>query len=249
MSRLNWGAVGERTYEVGVDRGVLYLEDGRGIAWNGLISVSESPTGGEAKAHYIDGVKYLNRAKAEEFEATVEAYTYPDEFARCDGTASIGNGLFATQQARRPFGLAYRSRIGNDVAGPDFAYKIHLVYDALAAPSEQVHGSMSDSIDPYNFSWHLTTRPPRFGQHKPTSHFMIDSRETPRELLDQVEDILYGTDEAEARLPALQELLFLFMSYETSVFDGGDLNDLQFAIFDGGIIPAPQTSTIDGGVP
>lgn len=250
MSRLNWNAIGERTYELGVDRGVLYIDDAPGVAWNGLISVSESPTGGEGKAYYIDGVKYMNRAKAEEFAATIEAYTYPDEFGACDGTAYLGHGLAATQQRRRPFGLVYRSRIGNDISGPNFAYKIHVVYNALAAPSENVHSTMSDELEPHNFSWNVTTKAPLVGGHRPTSHFVIDSRDTPAALLQKMEDMFYGTEDVEPRLPSARELVFWFTIYEESVFDGGDLNDPQYAIFDGGNPPSEiQTSTIDGGAP
>lgn len=250
MSRLKWGATGERLYEIGVDRGVLYIDNGAGVAWNGLISVSEEIDGGEAKPYYIDGVKYLNRSSLEEFKATIEAYTYPEEFSICDGTAALStNGLFATQQARKSFGLAYRSRIGNDVKGADFGYKIHLVYNALASPSSQVHSTISDTIDPFNFSWSITATPPRLGGHKPTSHFMIDSRKTPAPLLAQIEDVLYGTDTEAPRLPSLGELIYLFSSYNTSLFDAGIVGAPYYRTFDGGVVPAAQTSTIDGGVP
>lgn len=249
MSRLIWGAVGERTYELGVDRGVLYIGSAVAVPWNGLISVSEAPVGGETKSYYIDGVKYLERQTSEEFEADIEAYTYPDEFGQCDGTAALGNGLFATQRRRKPFNMSYRSRIGNDVDGPDHGYKIHLVYNALAGPSPRKHNTMSDNLEPFNFTWHISTKPPLLDGHKPTAHFVIDSRYTPRELLSKVEDILYGSEEAEPRLPSVHELLFLFESYSTSTFDAGDILEPYYNTFDGGIIPEPQTSTIDGGVP
>ena len=250
MSRLVWGAIGERLYEIGVDRGVLYIDDAPGVVWNGLVSVTEDIDGGEAKPYYIDGVKYLNRPAAEEFQATIEAYTYPEEFARCDGTAALSsNGLFATQQARSSFGFAYRSRIGNDVKGTDFGYKIHLVYNALATPSSQAHTTLGDSVDPFNFSWTVTTKPPRLGGHKPTSHFIIDSRKTPGPLLSQIEDVLYGTATSAPRLPPLVELIYLFESYNASVFDAGILGSPQFRTFDAGVYPTAYTSTIDGGGP
>lgn len=250
MSRLIWGAIGERLYEIGVDRGVLYIDNEPGVAWNGLVSVSEDIDGGEAKPYYIDGVKYLNRSAPEEFQATIEAYTYPEEFSRCDGTAALStNGLFATQQARKSFGFAYRSLVGNDVHGTDFGYKIHLVYGALATPSSQEHMTMNDSMDPFNFSWTITTKAPRLGGHKPTAHFVIESRKTPAPLLAQIEDVLYGTDVDAPRLPPLVELIYLFESYDTTMFDAGIVGSPQFRTFDSGIVPIAQTSTIEGGVP
>jgi hypothetical protein len=247
--QLVWNAVGERTFEVGVDHGVLYIDGIDGVAWNGLISVNESPSGGDVTPYYVDGIKYLNVAAAEEFEATVEAYTYPDEFGVCDGTAPVKNGLFATQQPKKSFGLSYRTKIGNDVDGADHAYKIHLVYKAMAAPSDRQHHSMSDSIDPFNFSWKIVTKPPTFIGYKPTAHFVIDSREVPSDLMNQISDILYGTADTAPRLPSVPELLFIFTEYEASVFDAGFLTEEYFTTFDAGIIPAAQTSTIDGGMP
>lgn len=248
MTTLVWNAVGERRFEVGVDRGVLYI-DGNGVPWNGLVSVSESSSGGDVKPYYIDGVRYLNHAELEEFEATIEAYTYPEEFALCDGTAPVANGLFVTQQTKKSFGLSYRTRVGNDVDGTDHAYKIHLVYGAMAEPSDRSHDTMSESIDPFHFSWRIQTKPERFKGYKPTSHFVIDSREVPVDLMKQVNDILYGSDTSSARLPSVAELLFIFTEYETSVFDAGHLSDEYFAVFDAGEISDPYTSTIDGGTP
>lgn len=249
MSRLNWGAVGERFYETGVDRGVLYIGSVPGVPWNGLVSVSETPKGGESKPYYIDGVKYLNRNVSEEFEADLEAYTYPEEFSQCDGTTSFGNGLFAFQGRRKEFSFSYRSRIGNDVQSVDLAYKIHLVYGATAEPSSQTHSTLGDDVEAFNFTWHITTRPPLNSERRLVSHFVIDSRKTPGVLLAQVEDILYGTATTDPRVPSIHELLYLFESYETSVFDAGDVDDPFYTTFDAGIIPATQTSTLDGGAP
>jgi hypothetical protein len=248
MTTMTWTAVGERFYEVGVDRGVLYIDD-VGVAWTGLVSVSESPVGGEAKAYYIDGIKYLNLAAREEFEATIEAYTYPDEFAQCDGSNSISNGLSFTQQKRKSFGLAYRSNVGNDIDGVDHAYKLHLVYGALAAPSQNVHATISENIDPYNFSWKITTKPEILQDHRPTSHFIIDSRETPVALLAFIENILYGEDLVAARLPTVLELTYLFFLFENSLLEGG-IPDSQAPFgYDGGFITSIQESFIDGGGP
>lgn len=250
MTRLAWGTVGKRFYEAGVDRGVLYLDGADGIAWNGLVSVSESPTGGEVSAYYVDGYKYLENAASENFEATIEAYTYPDEFSVCEGTTPVTNGLFMTHQRKKSFGLCYRSKIGNDVDGMDHAYKLHLVYNALAAPSEHAHNTLTEEISPDNFSWKITTTPPDFAGYKPTAHLVIDTRDAPGGLIRQIEDILYGTDVDAARQPSPSELIFLFNSYGASVFDAGDPDEPYYITFDGGVEPdVVQTSTIDGGTP
>lgn len=250
MTRLTWNAVGERRFEAGVDYGVLYLDGVPGVPWNGLVSVSESPSGGDVKSYYVDGVKYLNVASGEEFEANLEAFTYPDEFAQCDGTAPVANGLFVTQQPKKSFGLSYRTKIGNDVDGIDYAYKIHLVYGAMVEASDRAHETIGESIDPKQFGWHIVTKPPRFSGHKPTSHFVIDSRDVPADLMNQISDILYGSELSSARLPSVAELIFIFTEYEASIFDAGNLTEEYFASFDGGNPPNElQTSTIDGGTP
>lgn len=249
MSRLDWGAVGERFYETGVDRGVLYVGSGPGVPWTGLISVSEVPKGGESKPYYIDGIKYMNRSAPEEFEADIEAYTYPDEFSQCDGTLTFAYGLSATQGRRKEFNLAYRSRVGNDLEGVDHGYKIHLVYGALAEPTEQTHQTISDDSEAFNFTWHITTRPPLHTERRPMSHFIIDSRRTPPDLLALIEGILYGTDEDDSRMPVIDELFYHFNSYMTSLFYAGDPDQPYYVTFDGGIVPAAQTSTINGGAP
>lgn len=212
MSKLTWSATGKRYYEAGVDRGVLYVGDLPGVSWTGLTSVSESPTGGEAKPYYLDGIKYLNVSSSEEFEATIEAFSSPPEFGPCDGVVSIQNGLFVTQQLRKSFGLSYRTRVGNDTDGLDHGYKIHLLYNALAAPSERNYNTLSDSVNLSTFSWKITTLPPSLTGYKPTAHLVIDSRKTPAGLMASVEDILYGSALGEARLPTTQELADMFKS-------------------------------------
>jgi hypothetical protein len=234
---------------MGVDQGVLYVGTAEGVPWNGLVSVSEAPTGGDATPYYVDGIKYLNRLAGEEFEATLEAYTYPNEFATCDGTSPYKNGLFVTQQKRKPFGLSYRTKIGNDVDGADHAYKIHLIYNALASPSPRSNDTITDSVDPFNFSWKLTTTPPAIAGRKPTSHFMIDTRETPFEVLTRIEEILYGSDDEASRLPTIPELVYIFESYNASTFDAGTVLEPYYATFDGGPPVSNQTSTVDGGAP
>lgn len=208
MTLLQWDDVGERFYETGVDRGVLYIEN-EGFAWNGLIAVQETSTGGDPKPYYVDGYKYVNVAAAEEFEATIEAFAAPAEFGVCDGTVEIYNGLFVTAQRRRPFGLSYRTKIGTDIT-PDHGYKIHLVYNALAAPSQRNNQTIKDSAEPTTLSWAITTTPPRLTALKPTAHFVIDSSKTDPEVLSDLEDILYGTVGTDPDFPTPEELIALF---------------------------------------
>ncbi|WMI34457.1 major tail protein [Microbacterium phage Damascus] len=212
MTRLAWGAHGERFFETGTDRGVLYLTGAPGVPWNGLKAVNESPTGGEPRPYYLDGYKYLNVASAEEYAATLEAFSSPREFAVCDGTLGIHNGLFVTQQPRSQFGLSYRTLVGNDKDGDQHGYKIHLVYNALAAPSQRNNQTTGDGVNPLTLSWSITTQPPLLTGIKPTAHFVIDSRFTPRTLLATIEDILYGSIDGDPRMPSVQELSELFKS-------------------------------------
>lgn len=225
MPMITWGETGQRFFETGLDRGVLYPLIGDGVPWDGLISVSESPTGGAPTPYYYDGYKYLNLSSSEEFEATISAYSAPPEFHRCDGSASIGNGLFVTQQPRQTFGMSYRTRIGNDIDGPNHGYKIHLIYNALSSPSARNNSSISNTPAAMTLSWKISTRPPKIGTRiipmppgklipaKPTSHFVIDSRYTPSDLLEEIEGILYGNDTDEARLPSVTEILNRFTLY------------------------------------
>jgi hypothetical protein len=250
MTRLAWSVPGERYFEAGVDRGVLYLDGADGVPWNGLTSVSESTTGGEVSQYYIDGINYLNDISGEEFKATIQAYTYPEEFGVCDGTVEVSNGLFMTNQKKKSFGLSYRNQIGNDVDGVEHGYKFHIVYNALAAPSQHDHKTLGDSVEADDFSWEITTKPPDFTGYKPTAHLVIDTRKAPKPLVLQIEDILYGTDTEAPRLPSVPELIFLFDAYALSSFDAGTPTEAYFITFDGGTPPdILQTSTIDGGAP
>lgn len=219
MPRLTWDANGERFYETGVDRGVLYVEGQPGVSWNGLKSVSESPSGGETQSYYIDGVKYLAVSGPEEFGASVEAFTYPDEFAQCDGTAVVFSGVYVSQQRRKSFGLSYRTLIGNDVDGTEHGYKIHLIYGALAEPSERSYSSMEDSTDPTAFSWSCSTKPVVVGNGlKPTSHIVVDSRKITPQALQILEARIYGTEAQQAYLPSPAELFELFTINPGMVF-------------------------------
>lgn len=210
--RLTWGALDERFFETGVDRGVLYTGDGIGVAWNGLTAVNESSTGGDPKPAYIDGYKFRNVASTEEFAASIEAFSAPREFGPCDGSVSLQKGLMATQQPRRAFNFSYRTLIGNGEDGIDHGYKIHLVYNALAGPAQRTNNTIGDSAEATKISWDITTLPPSFVGLKPTSHYIIDSRDTPRQLLAAIENILYGTDANTARMPLVSELVTLFQS-------------------------------------
>lgn len=215
MSMLTWDESGKKFYETGVDRGVLYPRDTtgnyeKGVAWSGLTTVSESPSGAEANALYADNQKYLSLISAEEFGGTIEAYMYPDEFTECDGSKEIAPGVFATQQARKHFGFSYRTLIGNDSEGTDKGYKIHLVYDATASPSEKSNSTVNDSPEALTLSWEFTTTPVSCSGMKPTAHVVIDSTKADPTALAALEKILYGDTDTEARLPLPNELATIF---------------------------------------
>lgn len=213
MSKLVWDKTGERLYETGVKQGVLYLLGSsgtytKGVAWNGLTNVTESPSGAEATPLYADDIKYLNLMSTEEFGGTIEAYTYPDEFAECDGSASLTDGVYIGQQARKTFGFCYRTTLGNDVDNNNYGYKLHLVYGALASPSEKAYGTINDSPEAITFSWEFSTTPVNVTGHKPTASITIDSTKVDAEKLAALEKILYGddADSTEARLPLPDEV-------------------------------------------
>jgi len=201
MARLSWGSIGDRFYEAGIDHGVLYPKVGAGVAWKGLVSVNEEPSGGEATPYYQDGINYLNVSSIEEFNATVSAFSAPAEFNPSDGIASIANGLFATQQPRAEFGLSYRTLVGNDLSGLDYGYKLHLVYNALASPSSRENTSISDSPEPIMLSWAINTVPMAVASHRPSAHLIIDSRQVSDSIMLTVEDYIYGTASLAPALP------------------------------------------------
>lgn len=235
MSKLIWDATGERLYETGVSNGVLFPMGSNGnyaagVAWNGLSAVTESPSGAEATATYADNIKYLNLVSAEEFGATVEAYTYPPEFAECDGSKEIAPGVYAGQQNRKQFGLSYKTLIGNDVDSTDHGYKLHLVYGCLAAPSEKAYSTVNDSPEAMALSWEVTTTPVEINtlidgkKLKPTACLTLDSTKTDATKLAALEEILYGkdptepegSDGVEPRLPLPDEVIELLKA------DGAD---------------------------
>ena len=213
MAKLVWDKTGDRLYETGVKNGVLYIPTAgvysKGVAWNGLTAVTESPSGAEATALYADDTKYLSLMSAEEFGATIEAYTYPDEFAACDGSAELADGVMIGQQKRSTFGLCYKTTIGNDTEGNDHGYKLHIIYGALAAPSEKAYASINDSPEAITFSWEITTTPVNVTGAKPTASLVIDSTKADPSKLAALEDILYGKDGEpgnEPRLPLPDEI-------------------------------------------
>lgn len=210
MTKLVWDKAGERIYETGVNKGVLYpLSAGaydKGVAWNGLTAVTESPSGAEATPLYADNIKYLNLMSAEEFGATIEAYTYPDEFAECNGEAELLAGVSLGQQTRKTFGMSYQTRVGNDTDA-DFGYKIHIIYGALAAPSEKAYATINDSPEAITFSWEISTTPVEVEGHKPTASITIDSTKVEADKLAAIEAILYGSESEEARLPLPDEIV------------------------------------------
>ena len=213
MAKLVWDQTGERLYETGVKQGVLYIQEAgaypKGVAWNGLTAVTESPSGAEASPLYADDIKYLNLMSAEEFGGTIEAYMYPDEFKACNGEAELTTGVVIGQQARKTFGLCYRTTIGNDVDGNEYGYKLHLVYGALASVSEKAYATINDSPEAITFSWEFSTTPVNVTGHKPTSILTIDSTKVDAEKLAALEAKLYGTESEEATLPLPDEIVTL----------------------------------------
>ena len=214
MSKIVWDAVGDHIFETGVRNGVLYLKDAQGayntgVAWNGLTSVSESPEGAEPTDLYADDIKYLSLMSAENFKATIEAYTYPDEFAECDGSATIAKGVVIGQQSRKPFGLCYRTSIGNDTDGNEHGYKLHIVYGCQASPSEKQYSTINDSPDAVTFSWEVSTTPVNVTGKKPTATLVIDSTKADKTKLTALEAILYGAESTEPRLPLPDEIVTL----------------------------------------
>ena len=212
--KLVWDNVGERFYETGVKNCALYLQSTngsypKGVAWNGISAINESPSGAESSPIYADDTKYLNLISNEELSASIEAYTYPDEFSECDGSAEIATGITIGQQPRKAFGLAYKTTLGNDIVGNEYGYKLHLLYGCKAAPSEKAYSTINDSPEAITFSWEISTTPVNVKGFKPTSNLTIDSSKVDPEKLAALEAILFGSESAEARLPLPDEIITL----------------------------------------
>lgn len=215
MAILTWDQVGERLYETGVDHGVLYIPDNTGayvtgVAWNGLTTVTETPSGADSNAQFADNIKYLNLLSAEDFGGTIEAFTYPDEFGQCDGTVAPSPGVRLSQQGRKTFGMCYRTRVGNDIEGTEHGHKLHLLYGCQASPSEKAYATINDSPEAIAFSWDFTTTPAPVSGYKPTALIVIDSTVVPSAQMDALEDILFGSVGDDARLPTPDEVITLF---------------------------------------
>ena len=233
MAILTWDNVGERLYETGVDRGVLYQLDesgayGDGVPWNGLTTVTESPAGAESNKQYADNIVYVNLISAEEFGGTIEAFTYPDEFGQNDGSSEPAAGVAIGQQGRRPFGLVYRTLQGNDIEGQEHGYKLHLIYGAQAAPSEKAYATVNDSPEAIAFSWEFSTTPINVNGLKPTSILTVDSTKSDPADLEALEDILFGTPGDDARLPTPDEVVALFTGGAVDVDLGTAANQPQY---------------------
>ena len=219
MAKIVWDEIGKRMYETGVRNCVLYPQDAtgaypKGVAWNGVTGISESPSGAEASPLYADDIKYLNLISVEEFGATITAYTYPVEFEACDGSAEIATGISIGQQDRTAFGLSYRTALGNDVKGTEYGYKLHIIYGAMAQPSEKAFASINADPEAIEFSWELTTTPVAVTGRKPTATLTIDSTKVDKDKLAALEAILYGSETEEARLPLPDEIAQLFAETE-----------------------------------
>lgn len=252
MTKLVWGTAGDRLYEAGTDRGVLYVPGLSGIAWNGLTAVKEDSSGGTAQPYYLDGFKYANISSSEEFEATIEAFSSPREFGVCDGTAALGNGLFITQQPRKQFSFSYRTKVGNDLDGLDHGYKIHIVYNALAAPSTRDNSTISASQDPNKLSWKITTMPPALLGFKPSAHFVVDSTLSPDDVLAELELILYGSETEAPRLITPAEIAKLFepfVPFTVEAFEDGHYTAEGTAVelLVGGAFSMDDPSIVDNG--
>lgn len=227
MAKLVWDKPSERFYETGVKNGVLYVQGTggtypKGVAWNGLTAVTESPSGAEPTPLYADDIKYLNLLSTEEFGATIEAYTYPDEFAECDGSKSLADGVYIGQQARKAFGMCYKTTLGNDTEGNDHGYKLHIIYGALAAPSEKAYETINDAPEAITFSWEISTTPVNVKGSKPTATIVIDSTKANPEKLAALEVILFGADApngegtgTDPRLPLPDEIATLMTAEGT----------------------------------
>lgn len=231
MAKLSWDKPGERFFETGVDRGVLYPFGAPGVAWNGLVGLTETPSGGEATGYYVDGMKYYNESSLEEYEATLEAYTYPREFGMYDGSSTSETGLEYPQQDRYEFGLSYRTLVGNDLEGTEHRYKIHLLYKALASPSQRNYATVSENPDIAPFSWSISATPERIPSKKPTAVLTIDTSLADPTIVDKLELILYGGPYSSPRLPGMTEVITMFDDWSPLMIYADNRNGLSELLY------------------
>jgi len=223
MAQLIWNDIGSHLFESGIDRGVLYIPGASGVPWNGLTGVDEKPSGASVSAYYMDGVRYATVVSSEEYAATLQAFYSPVEFDQCDGSLDLGYGFFAEHQARKSFGLSYRTRLGNDIDGSDYAYKIHIVYNAWATPSERAYKTIGADADIDSLSWDLQASPVSYSGIRPTAHFVLDATQAPESDVAALEEILYGSPSTNPRLPEPTEIIsILAANNRLNVFDNGD---------------------------
>lgn len=247
MAPISWSKPGSRLFESGVDRCVLYVGSNPGVPWMGVTSVEAGSSGGDVKERYLDGVMISNYAEPENFEGSIEAFTYPREFEPCDGISSIANGLRAMQQPRKPFNLSYRTKIGNELNELGYAYRLHFIFNVRAEPASRGFKTLGGEVEPTTMNWSLKARHSLINGLRPTSYLSLDSREVPAELLKTIEDILYGTEITSPRIPSAAELAFLFDSFLDNVYDAGDPLTPVFVTYDAGTPSTTFVNTIDGG--
>lgn len=260
MTAISWDQTGERRFETGLDRGVLYPDSVSGVAWNGLVAVTDSSSGGEPSPYYADGVKYANVPDSEDFSGTIEAYTYPQEFELFDGYEEVYDGIFLGQQPRNSFGMSYRTKLGNDVEGADLGYKLHLVYNVLVSPAERNHGTQSDDPEAMTFSWDFTTTPIDFGLGtKPMAHIVFDSTKMNTLILETFEEILYGTPTKNPRPITPYDIISTYEAILPGYFGidedpvtgmsalvAGGGSDLRSSGFDGLYLSTPASRLVEG---
>lgn len=247
MTKLVWDGVGEKVYQAGVDRGVIFPVAGGGIVWNGLTNVTETNSGAELTPYYQDGQKYLNYVVNQDFKGIIEAITYPDEFELYSGVLEQVPGVFVTQQQRPSFGLCYRTGLGNDLEGMEYGYRIHLIYNAIALPTDRAYGTINESPTPTKMGWNIDAVPVPSDVRNPTAHIFIDSTNVDPEILSDFEDILYGTDLVDSRMPTQSEIMYMFSDMST-IIDGGTPSSAGAGEYDGGTPFSAGEGLVDGGL-
>ena len=249
MAKVTWSLPGKKVFEAGVDRGVLYPSGGPGVAWDGLVSVDEKSTGGKVQPHYYDGEVYLLEVVPGDYEGVISAFTFPDEFARMEGSLETRPGLFVENQMSLQFNLSYRTGLGNDLKGLDLGYKIHLIYGAVTMPADRSHKTQNNNTSPENFTWTIYARPPRSTTHRPTAHYIVDSRKVSPSALGALEEVLYGTTTRDGYIPSQDQIQELFRPSEYDVINGGSPSSTTTDIHNGGTPATASPGYTNGGSP